>query len=116
MDDYAIKRERRRTGNSKKKIKKEDIIEVAIQDLGLTYEELLDTTPAELYRLQLFYLRKQERRWEIAREVIAMIHNGSMNARRAIKGRDIIELSFDNKKSEYEWDDDLVRRMLKVWN
>jgi len=45
-----------------------------------------------------------------------MIHNGSMNAKRAIKGRDIIELSFDNKKSEYEWDDDLVRRMLKVWN
>lgn len=89
---------------------------MAIQDLGLSYEELLDTTPAELYRLQLVHSRRHERRWEIAREVIAMVHNGSMNARRAIKGKDIIKLSFDDKKIEYEWDDELVRRILKVWN
>jgi len=69
-----------------------------------------------LFRLQIVDIRKQERRWAVAREIIAMTHNASMNAKRTIKGSQVVELSFDNKKQHLEWDDDLVRRMLRVWN
>jgi hypothetical protein len=80
----------------------------------MTYEELIDTTPKELFRRQIVENRKYERRWEIGRELIAACINP--HTKHKVKGSDIIELSIDRKKVRYEWDDELVRKVLKAWN
>ena len=54
--------------------------------------------------------------WLQTREIIAMVHNASGHAKRTMKGRDVIELSFDKQKQDLQWDDEMVRRILKAWN
>lgn len=54
-------------------------------------------TPADFYILQWRYNKRDEDKWEHTREVIAMIHNASPNAKRSVRGREIIELSRDGK-------------------
>lgn len=64
--------------------------------------------------MQMHNIRNDERLWYPAREIIAMIHNTA--AKNNIKGKDVIELSRDQKEKEVEWDDDLVRKILNKWN
>ena len=112
--DEGFHGRRTRYGSSKKKVTKNDIIRSAMQDLGLTWAELMDITPVELYRLQLIENRKRERKWEIGREIIAACLNPHTNQR--IRGRDIIKLSFDDEAAKVEWDDEFVRKVLNAWN
>jgi len=80
----------------------------------LSWDELVDMTPAELYRLQLVNNRERERDWEIGREIIAACLNP--HTKQKVKGRDIIKLSFDDEVTKIEWDDQLVRKILRTWN
>jgi len=73
-------------------------------------------TPAETYIIQLRENSKREMQWLQTREIIAMVHNASGHAKRTMKGRDVIELSFDKQKQDLQWDDEMVRRILKAWN
>jgi len=114
MDEGFYGRRRTKSRSSKKKVTKNDIIRSAIQDLGLTWDELMGITPVELYRLQLIENRKRERKWEIGREIIAACLNPHTKQR--IRGRDIIKLSFDDEAVKVEWDDEFVRKVLNAWN
>lgn len=105
----------RRRNRSKKKVTKDDIIRSAIQDLRLTWEELMDITPVELYRLQLIENRKRERKWEIGREIIAACLNP--HTKRNIKGKNIIQLSFDEEENrETIIDKDLAKKIKEKLN
>jgi hypothetical protein len=76
----------------------------------------MDTTPADFYIEQLRYVRRKEDKWEYYREIMAMIHNTSMGAKRKIKGSQIVELQKDKKTVEWEVDDNWARKAIKNMN
>ena len=79
----------------------------------MTYEELLRTTPAELYRMQLHSQRKLERQWEKDRIIIASIINGY--SKRKVKPRDVIQLELDKKRVGIEITKEEIDKTLKAW-
>jgi hypothetical protein len=76
----------------------------------------MDTTPKDFYIEQWRFMRERENTWEYVREVMAMVHNASPNAKRSIKGRQIIELEKDKKTVDWEVDDEWARKALKNLN
>lgn len=95
---------------------KEDLLETAVIELGLSEEEFFDMTPNEFYIEQWRHIRKEEGQWEKVREVLAMIHNASPNAKRKVKSRDIVELSKDKKQAKLEFPEELAREIMKKLN
>jgi hypothetical protein len=100
----------------KKKVTREDLLEMAVIDLGLSEEEFFDMTPKEFFIEQWRHIKKDENQWEKVREIIAMIHNASPNAKRKVKGKDIVELSKDQKDQKLEFPEELAREIMKKLN
>lgn len=74
----------------------------------------MDLTPKEYYVKQLRNQRQWERRWEHTREILAFI--ASSNSKKSISGKQIIELSIDEKTEEKVFGKELSDKIMKKLN
>lgn len=93
----------------------DDILDVALTEMGLSYEAFKSMPPFKFRLLWMHDIRKRERVWEQTRFIAATICNTTPGAKRSIKLHELVRLSFDHIEKLPEWTRDDALELLDKW-